>query len=63
MNALRKLLLIFAGLSVLSSHGIIIRHDVGPARYEVRSSDYPAVFSLEQQASLNQLSLIQSHRK
>jgi len=51
MNALRKLLLIFAGLSVLSSHGIIIRHDVGPARYEVRSSDYPAVFSLEQQGN------------
>ncbi len=30
---------------------IIIRHDVGPARYEVRNSAYPAVFFLEQQSS------------
>jgi secreted trypsin-like serine protease len=34
-----------------NAQGIIIRHDVGPARYEVRSSDYPAVFFLEQQGN------------
>ena len=51
MDAIRSLLLIFVALSVLSSHGIIIRHDVGPSRYEVRSSDYPAVFFLEQQGN------------
>jgi secreted trypsin-like serine protease len=32
-----------------SASGIIIRHDTGPTRYEVRPSDYPAVFFLERQ--------------
>ena len=51
MNAVRSLLLILASLPVLNSHGIIIRHDVGPSRYEVRTSDYAAVFFLEQQGN------------
>ncbi|MBL4582472.1 MAG: trypsin-like serine protease, partial [Gammaproteobacteria bacterium] len=34
---------------VSNSFAIIIRHDVGPARYEVKSSSYPSVFFLEQQ--------------
>jgi secreted trypsin-like serine protease len=51
MDAIRSLLLVFAALSALSSHGIIIRHDVGPSRYEVSPSDYPAVFYLEQQGN------------
>jgi secreted trypsin-like serine protease len=33
------------------SHAIIIRHDVGPARYEVRESSYPSVFFLERQGN------------
>lgn len=35
-------------LIMASSQAIVIRHDVGPGRYEVRSSEYPAVFYLEQ---------------
>ena len=34
---------------VSNSSAIIIRHDVGPQRYEVRESLYPSVFFLEQQ--------------
>lgn len=34
-----------------NSQAIIIRHDVGPARYEVRNGAYPAVFFLERQGS------------
>lgn len=34
-----------------NSSAIIIRHDVGPARYEVRESSFPAVFFLEQQGN------------
>ncbi|MDD9889078.1 MAG: trypsin-like serine protease [Gammaproteobacteria bacterium] len=45
-----KGLIIFAVfLSALSSHGIIVRHDVAPGHYELRSSDFPAVFYLERQ--------------
>jgi secreted trypsin-like serine protease len=36
---------------VAPSSAIIIRHDVGPARYEVRESSYPSVFFLEQQGN------------
>jgi secreted trypsin-like serine protease len=43
--------LILTTVFIGNSQGIIIRHDVGPARYEVRSSDYPAVFFLEQQGN------------
>lgn len=31
------------------SNGIIVRHDVAPGKYEIRNSDFPAVFYLEQQ--------------
>lgn len=34
-----------------TSQAIIIRHDVGSDDYEVRASDYPAVFFLERQGS------------
>ena len=36
---------------VAPSFAIIIRHDVGPARYEVRESSYPSVFFLEEQGN------------
>lgn len=36
---------------IFNSSAIIIRHDVGPGRYEVRESDYPSVFFLEQQGN------------
>lgn len=40
-----------ACLMMVSSQAIIIRHDVGPASYEVRNSEYPAVFFLERQGN------------
>ncbi len=36
---------------MLSNQAIIIRHDVAPSRYEIRNSEYPAVFFLEQQGN------------
>lgn len=44
-------LVLLSWLIIMSSQAIIIRHDVGPARYEVRNSEYPAVFFLEQQGN------------
>ncbi len=41
---------VLAVLAVLAAPGagaIVIRHDVAPARYEVRESDFPAVFWLD----------------
>lgn len=35
----------------LSSSAIIIRHDISPAQYRARASDYPAVFFLESQGA------------
>lgn len=46
---IRPLLLAVSLLSCLASQAVIIRHDVDPAAYEVRASDYPAVFFLERQ--------------
>lgn len=40
-----------ACLTMVSSQAIIIRHDIGPADYEVRNSEYPAVFFLERQGN------------
>ena len=45
----RLLLLVSVGLLWAGANGIIIRHDTGPARYEIRPSQYPAVFYLERQ--------------
>jgi len=42
---------IFCALAISNSFGIIIRHDVGPASYEVRETRYPSVFYLEQQGN------------
>jgi secreted trypsin-like serine protease len=36
-------------LMMVDSRAIIIRHDVGPSRYEASSRDWPAVFFLERQ--------------
>jgi secreted trypsin-like serine protease len=47
----RFLLLLMCTNFVAPSSAIIIRHDVGPARYEVRESSYPSVFFLEQQGN------------
>jgi len=35
----------------MSAQAIIIRHDVGPDRYEIESNEFPAVFFLEQQGA------------
>ena len=54
MSAVRNsqlTLMMIVCLITATSYGIIIRHDTGPARYEVRSSEYPAVFYLERQGS------------
>ena len=47
----RFVLLLLCTTFVAPSFAIIIRHDVGPARYEVRESSYPSVFFLEQQGN------------
>ena len=47
---IRVVLLVYLlSLFARSSHGIVIRHDVGPGEYSLRSSDFPQVFFLEQQ--------------
>ncbi len=51
MKVDRVFILALACLSMVSSQAIIIRHDIGPARYEVRSSEYPAVFFLQRQGN------------
>jgi len=50
IKAIRALgyLLIFL-LFIAESQAIIVCHDVGPSRYEVRERDWPAVFFLERQ--------------
>jgi secreted trypsin-like serine protease len=48
---MRAALLLCLLLSVVSSEAIIVRHDVSSADYEVRASDYPAIFFLERQGS------------
>jgi len=45
------LLIAVCCLTLISSQAIIIRHDVGPDRYEIRSSEYPAFFFLERQGN------------
>ena len=47
----RFILPLLCATFVAPSSAIIIRHDVGPARYEVRESSYPSVFFLEQQGN------------
>ena len=39
------------GIFAINSHGIIIRHDVAPGEYAVRSSEFPQVFFLEQRGN------------
>jgi len=47
----RLVFLLLCAAFVSNGSTIIIRHDVGPARYEVKESSYPSVFFLEQQGS------------
>ena len=47
----RLVFLLLCVILVSNSSAIIIRHDVGPARYEVRESSHPSVFFLEQQGN------------
>ena len=49
--AATRALLVLVALTAFSSHGIIVRHDVGQSDYETSSTDYPAVFFLERQGS------------
>lgn len=48
---IKNILLGAAVLTVMSAQAIIVRHDVGPARYEIASSEFAAVFFLEQQGA------------
>lgn len=60
---LKLLLCLLAALTVSASTAIIIRHDVGPARYEVAASSYPAVFFLEQQGNRKVCAATVVHRQ
>ena len=42
---------LFVIVASYSSQAIIVRHDVGQARYQVKAIDYPAIFFLERQGS------------
>ena len=42
-------LILLSLVFALSSQGIIVRHDVAPGEYEIKSSDVPAVFFIERQ--------------
>tara|TARA_B100000530_G_C15841145_1_gene441416 strand:+ start:82 stop:882 length:801 start_codon:yes stop_codon:yes gene_type:complete len=47
---IRVILLVYLfSLFARSSHGIVIRHDVAPGAYSLRSNDFPQVFFLERQ--------------
>lgn len=48
---IRRFAVLLLCAAISNSYAIIIRHDVGPTRYEVRESSYPAVFFLEQQGN------------
>ncbi|PCJ24857.1 MAG: hypothetical protein COA96_08460 [SAR86 cluster bacterium] len=47
----RVVSIVLVCVAMVTSQAIIIRHDVGPGRYEVPSRDFPAVFFLEQQGN------------
>lgn len=51
MTIKRMLIVLGCSLSAMSTQAIIIRHDTGPDRYEVRNSEFPAVFFLERQGA------------
>ncbi len=54
---------LLSAAAISSSSAIIIRHDVGPARYEVQASAYPAVFFLEQQGNRKVCAATVIHRR
>ena len=59
----RLVLLLLCVVAVSNSYAIIIRHDVGPGRYEVRESSYPSVFFLEQQGNRKVCAATVIHRQ
>ncbi|GJM13754.1 MAG: hydrolase [Pseudohongiella sp.] len=59
----RILLSLLCVAFVSSGSAIIIRHDVGPASYELRESAYPAVFFLEQQGNRKVCAATVIHRQ
>lgn len=50
-------------LLITNSSAIIIRHDVGPGRYEVREGSYPSVFFLERQGNRKVCAATVIHRQ
>lgn len=59
----RVFIVALACLTMVSSQAIIIRHDIGPAAYEVRNSEYPAVFFLERQGNRKVCAATVIHRR
>lgn len=51
MTTRQSLLVLASCVFAMTAEAIIIRHDVGPDRYEVYASEYPAVFFLERQGA------------
>lgn len=54
---------LLCAVAVSNSSAIIIRHDVGPERYEVKESAYPAIFFLEQQGNRKVCAATVIHRQ
>ena len=63
LKVIRALGCLLCAAVVSNSTAIIIRHDVGPARYEVEASAYPAVFFLEQQGNRKVCAATVIHRQ
>ena len=59
----RLVLLLMCVVAVSNSYAIIIRHDVGPGRYEVRENSYPSVFFLELQGNRKVCAATVIHRQ
>lgn len=51
LDIVSKALLGLVTLTVFSSYGIIVRHDVGQSEYETRGTEFPSIFFLERQGS------------
>lgn len=54
---------LLCAILVSNSSAIIIRHDVGPGRYEVREDSYPSVFFLERQGNRKVCAATVIHRQ
>lgn len=62
-HTIRLLLCLLCAAAGVHSWAIIIRHDVGPANYEVQESAYPAVFFLERQGNRRVCAATVIHRQ